>query len=72
MAIGAHAANDMQLLDLIAAGLGVAFVPQSHGDGRDDITLLPLLEADAGTRRVGISHRKSAFAKGLAERLIFT
>lgn len=70
--IAAYATNDTQLMDLIAAGLGVAFVPQSHGEGRDDIVLLPLLDADAGTRRIGISHRKSAFAKGLAERLLLS
>ncbi|MCO6186588.1 LysR family transcriptional regulator [Rhizobium sp. L1K21] len=66
----AQAMNDTQLLDLVAAGLGIAFVPQSHSKGRDDIIVLPLLDADAGTRKVGISHRKSAFAKELAERLI--
>lgn len=65
----AQTTNDTQLLDLVAAGLGIAFVPLSHGDGRDDLTLLPLLDADAGTRRLGVSHRKTAFAKGLAERL---
>ncbi len=65
----AQTTNDTQLLDLVAAGLGIAFVPLSHGDGRDDLTLLPLLDADAGTRRLGVSHRKTAFAKGSAERL---
>ncbi|SFT33415.1 LysR family transcriptional regulator [Sedimentitalea nanhaiensis] len=68
----ARAMNDTQLLELVAAGLGIAFVPRSHADGRDDIAVLPLLDADAGTRRIGISHRKSAFAKGLAERLTLT
>ncbi|WP_298933899.1 LysR family transcriptional regulator [uncultured Ruegeria sp.] len=72
LSVAAHATNDMQLLELIGAGLGIAFVPQSHGDRRDDIKLLPLLDADAGTRTTGISHRKSAFAKGLAERLFPT
>lgn len=65
----AQAMNDQQLLDLVAAGLGIAFVPLSHGHGRTDIVLLPLVDADAGTRTIGISHRKSAFAKSLAERL---
>nr|WP_272211190.1 LysR substrate-binding domain-containing protein [Marinicella sp. W31]MDC2877077.1 LysR substrate-binding domain-containing protein [Marinicella sp. W31] len=65
----AQAMNDMQLLELVAAGLGIAFVPRSHGNSREDIAVLLLLDADAGTRRIGISHRKSAFAKGLAQRL---
>lgn len=68
----AHAANDQQLLDLIAAGLGVAFVPQSHGDARDDITLLSLIGAEAGMRKIGISHRKSAHATELARKLTQT
>lgn len=63
----AQAMNDQQLLDLIAAGLGVAFVPASHGDARDDIKLLPLSGADAGVRRTGISHRKSVHATKLAK-----
>lgn len=68
-ASAAQATNDQQLLDLIAAGLGVAFVPASHGDTRDDIVLLRLAGTDAGTRRSGISHRKSALAADLAQRL---
>ncbi len=71
-ASAAHAANDQQLLDLIAAGLGIAFVPMSHGETREDIVLLSLTGADAGTRRTGISHRKSAYAKELAELLVKT
>ncbi|WP_106745380.1 LysR family transcriptional regulator [Yoonia maritima] len=65
----AQATNDQQLLDLVAAGLGVAFVPASHGEARDDIALLSLSDADAGARRTGISHRKSAHAKELAKLL---
>ena len=68
----AQAMNDTQLLELVAAGLGIAFVPRSHGDGRDDITILPLRDVDTGTRKIGISHRKSAFAKGLAQELTLT
>ena len=66
----ARATNDPQLLDLVAAGLGIAFVPRSHCENRNDIVWLPLLDAKAGTRRVGISHRKSVFAAGLAEKLV--
>ena len=57
-------------MDLVAAGLGIGFVPRSHGEGRDDIVLRPLLGADAGTRVIGIAHKKSAFATELATRLI--
>jgi len=67
--LAAEAMNDAQLLDLVAAGLGIAFVPLSHGSARDDITLRPLTGTDAGTRRVGISHRKSVFAATLANGL---
>ncbi|MCV6584270.1 MAG: LysR family transcriptional regulator [Marinibacterium sp.] len=68
-ASAADAMNDQQVLDLVAADLGVAFVPASHGDLRDDITLLALVDADAETRRIGLSHRKSALAADLADRL---
>jgi DNA-binding transcriptional LysR family regulator len=63
----AQATNDQQLLELVAAGLGVAFVPASHGEGRDDIVLLPLSGADAGRRSTGVSHRRSARATELAK-----
>lgn len=66
----AQAQNDAQLLDLVAAGLGIGFVPLSHGDSRDDIVLRPLIGADAGTRIIGIAHKKSAFATKMANRLI--
>ncbi len=65
----AQATNDQQLLDLIAAGLGVAFVPASHGETREDIALLTLTGADAGVRRSGISHRRTANATELAKLL---
>lgn len=68
----AHATNDHQLLDLIAAGLGVAFVPSSHAETRDDIVLLSLVGAEAGVRRAGVSHRKSARATELAKLLTGT
>lgn len=66
----AQAMNDTQLLDLVAAGLGLAFVPKSHGKQRDDIILLPLDDCATGVRRIGISHRKSVLAKDMADRLI--
>ncbi|MEJ6394997.1 LysR family transcriptional regulator [Gymnodinialimonas sp. 2305UL16-5] len=65
----AHATNDHQLLDLISAGLGVAFVPASHAQGREDIVLLSLMDVETGMRTSGISHRKSVRAKELAHLL---
>lgn len=65
----AHATNDNQLLDLVSAELGVAFVPAAHAEARDDIVLLSLKDADAGMRVTGISHRKSVRAKELAQLL---
>lgn len=65
----AQATNDQQLLDLIAAGLGVAFVPASHGEIREDIVVLSLTGADAGSRTIGISHRKTTHATELAKLL---
>ncbi|WP_375573169.1 LysR family transcriptional regulator [Ahrensia marina] len=66
---GALATNDSQLLDLVSADLGVAFVPASHAESRDDIALLSLEGVDAGMRVTGISHRKSVRAKEIAQLL---
>ena len=66
----AQATNDQQLLDLIAAGLGVSFVPESHGQARDDIVLLTLKGVDAGERQTGISFRRTARAKEFAQQLV--
>lgn len=67
---GAEAMNDPQLLELVAAGFGYSFVPESHGDNRNDIVLLTLSDVDTGSLRIGVSHRKSAFAKNLAVKLM--
>ncbi|MEL7176212.1 MAG: LysR family transcriptional regulator [Pseudomonadota bacterium] len=69
ISFAAQATNDNQLLDLVSAELGVAFVPASHAEARDDIVLLSLEGADAGMRVTGISHRKSVRAKELAQLL---
>lgn len=69
MPAAAQAIHDAQLLDLVAAGLGQAFVPQSHTDQRDDIAWLPLRDVPPVTRTIGISHRKTAFAKEIAQDL---
>lgn len=65
----AQAMNDPQLLDLVAAGLGIAFTPRSHARDRDAIAWVPLKDAEAGTRMSGISHRRSALAAKLSRRL---
>ncbi|MGG7566800.1 LysR family transcriptional regulator [Rhodovulum sp. DZ06] len=65
----AQATDDAQVLELVAAGLGAAFVPLSHGVGRADLALLPLLGREAGTRRCGVAHRRTAFAARMAARL---
>jgi len=65
----AQAIHDAQLLDLVAAGLGQAFVPKSHADTRNDIAWLPLRDIPPVTRTIGISHRKTAFAKEIAQDL---
>lgn len=66
----AHATNDQQVLDLIAAGLGIALVPMSHGKSHSGIVVRPVTGTDLGTRTVGISHRQTVFAADLAKRLV--
>lgn len=65
----AHAVHDQQVLDLVAAGIGIAFVPFSYARACPEIVVLPLRGVAAGTRTVGISYRKTAFARDIAERL---
>lgn len=65
----AHAVHDQQVLDLVAAGIGIAFVPFSHARACPEIVVLPLHGVAAGTRTIGISYRKTAFARDIAERL---
>ncbi|UOA29749.1 LysR family transcriptional regulator [Pseudosulfitobacter sp. DSM 107133] len=65
----ARAVNDNQVLDLIAAGLGLAFVPMSHGNAHTGVVVRPIEGSDIGQRTIGISHRKTAFASDLAAKL---
>ncbi len=65
----AQAVHDHQVLDLISAGLGIAFVPLSHGDAHPGIVLRQVHGQDMGSRTIGISHRKTAFATELATTL---
>ncbi|MDR6267204.1 LysR family transcriptional regulator [Roseobacter sp. N2S] len=66
----AHATHDQQVLDLIAAGLGIALVPMSHGKSHSGLVVRPITGADLGTRTVGVSHRHTVFAADLAKRLV--
>ncbi|MBM2293492.1 LysR family transcriptional regulator [Sulfitobacter pseudonitzschiae] len=68
----AQAVHDQQVLELVAAGLGIAFVPMSHGDAHSGIVVRQLRGQDVGQRTIGISHRKTVFATQLAERLTGT
>ncbi|MTI01993.1 LysR family transcriptional regulator [Roseibium sp. RKSG952] len=65
----AQAMNDPQLMDLVAADLGIAFTPRSHARYREDVVWVPLADRNAGTRKAGISHRRSALATKLAKKL---
>lgn len=65
----AQAVNDHQVLDLISAGLGIAFVPVSHGVAHPGIVVRQVQGRDLGQRTIGISHRKTAFATELAKTL---
>ncbi|OBY26100.1 LysR family transcriptional regulator [Leisingera sp. JC1] len=66
--IVAEAAHDAQLLDLVAAGLGVALVPMGHARAQGGIAVLPLRGSQVH-RQAGIAHRKTQFAAGIARAL---
>lgn len=65
-ATAAEAQHDAQLLDLVAAGLGIALVPMSHGRAHAGITVRPLKQAQVPSRQVGLGYRKNSFAADLA------
>ncbi|UWQ78160.1 LysR family transcriptional regulator [Leisingera sp. S132] len=65
--IVAEAVHDAQLLDLVAAGLGVALVPLGHAGAQDGVTVLPLCGDNPVQRQVGVAHRKTQFAAGIAK-----
>ncbi|WP_417673579.1 LysR family transcriptional regulator [Pseudodonghicola sp.] len=65
----AHAVHDQQVLDLVAAGIGIAFVPMSHARANAGVVVLPLRGVEAGQRTIGVSYRKTAFAREIAEKL---
>lgn len=66
----ANAVHDHQLLELVAAGLGVALVPVSHRASMHDITVVPLAPGLADERTVGIAARKTVLAAEAAALLL--
>ena len=71
-ATAAEAVHDAQLLELVAAGLGIALVPVSHGQAHPGITVTPLTLAEPVTRQVGLGYRRNSFAAGLARNFTAT
>ncbi|UOA26277.1 LysR family transcriptional regulator [Pseudosulfitobacter sp. DSM 107133] len=68
----AQAVHDQQVLDLVAAGLGIAFVPMSHGTAHSGVVVRQVQGQEIGQRTIGISHRKTVFAADLAAQLAGT
>ncbi|WP_294221073.1 LysR family transcriptional regulator [uncultured Shimia sp.] len=66
----AQAINDQQVLDLVAAGLGIAFVPLSHSEAHKGVVVQRLRQAPEIRRTVGVSARKTAFAQDIANRFV--
>lgn len=66
----AQALHDQQVLDLVAVGLGVAFVPLSHGGVHAGVVVRPLRNAPLVSRTLGISCRKTVFAQQFAQFLL--
>lgn len=68
--VAANAIHDQQLLDLIAAGLGIAIVPLSHAKAHSGIVVRPLVGSQNIKRTIGLTHRKTAFSRDLAKALL--
>lgn len=68
--VAANAVHDQQLLDLISAGLGIAFVPHSHAKAHSEIVVRVLNDDIKITRTIGLAHRKTVFARDLAKALL--
>jgi len=66
---GAAAANDQQVLDLVAAGLGIAFVPLRHAGQHQGVVLRPLSGGPQVQRTVGLAHRKTVIARDVAREI---
>lgn len=68
--IAANAVHDQQLLDLIAAGLGIAIVPLSHAKAHSGIVVRTLIAQQNIERTIGLTHRKTVFSRDLAHDLL--
>jgi DNA-binding transcriptional LysR family regulator len=68
--VAANAIHDQQVLDLIAAGLGIAITPLSHARSHSGIVVRALISPKNITRTVGLTHRKTAFSRDLASALL--
>ncbi|MEP2718008.1 LysR family transcriptional regulator [Pseudophaeobacter sp.] len=66
----AQAVHDQQVLDLVAAGLGIAFVPLSHDSIHGGVVVRRLRNAPEITRTLGVSARKTVFAQQFAHFLV--
>ncbi|MFS4580593.1 LysR family transcriptional regulator [Phaeobacter sp. C3_T13_0] len=70
LSVAASAIHDAQLMDLVAAGLGVALMPISHGDAHRDVVLREVAGVDPVTRMVGVGYRKTGFAGDMARHFL--
>ncbi|UTS81340.1 LysR family transcriptional regulator [Phaeobacter piscinae] len=68
--VAASAIHDAQLMDLVAAGLGVALMPMSHGEAHRGIVLRDISDIDPVTRVVGVGYRKTGFAGDMARHFL--
>ncbi|MEK0164243.1 LysR family transcriptional regulator [Phaeobacter sp. A36a-5a] len=68
--VAASAIHDAQLMDLVAAGLGMALMPMSHGDAHRGIVLREISDVDPVTRVVGVGYRKTGFADAMARHFL--
>ncbi|AUQ59290.1 putative transcriptional regulator, LysR family [Phaeobacter inhibens] len=70
MIVAASATHDAQLMDLVAAGLGIALMPMSHADVHRGVILRDVAGIDSVTRIVGVGFRKTDFAAGIARHFL--
>ncbi|ATF17583.1 LysR family transcriptional regulator [Phaeobacter gallaeciensis] len=68
--VAASAIHDAQLMDLVAAGLGVALMPMSHGEAHRGLVLREISYVDPVTRVVGVGYRKTGFAGDMARHFL--
>lgn len=68
----ADAIHDQQLLELVAADLGVAFVPMSHARAHNGLVVREIQGLQAGARTIGLSHRSTVLASDSAASVLAT